>query len=44
MEGLPVSDASVTSHDGGSSWIVDSLGIGGPLDHYSVTYFLTEIK
>ena len=44
MEGIPVNDASATQHDGGFSWTVDSLGIGGPLDHYSVTYFLTEIK
>ena len=39
-----MNDASATSHDGGSSWTVDSLGIGGPLDHYCVIYFLTEIK
>ena len=39
-----MSDASVTLHDGGSSWSVDSLGIGEPLDQYCVTYFLTEIK
>ena len=44
MEGLTVNDASVTSHDDGSSWTVDRLGIGVPLDHYSVTYFLTEMK
>ena len=41
MEGLTVSDASVTPHDGGSSWTIDSLVIEGPLDHFSVTYFLT---
>ena len=41
-----MNDASATSHDGtdGPSWTVDSLGIGGPLDHYCVTYFLTEIQ
>ena len=44
MEGLTVNDASVTPHDGGSSWTLDSLGIGEPLDQYSVTYFLTETK
>ena len=45
MEGLPVIDASsVTPRDGGSSWTVDSLGIGGPLDQYSVAYFVTEIE
>ena len=44
MEGLTVNDASVTPHDGGSSWTVDSLGIGEPLDQYSLTYFVTEIK
>ena len=41
MEGLTVNDASVTPHDGGSSWTIDSLVIEGPLDHFSVTYFLT---
>ena len=29
MEGPPVNDASATSHDGGPSWTVDSLGIDG---------------
>ena len=44
MEGLTVTDPSVTPHDGGSSWTVDSLGIGEALDQYSLTYFLAEIK
>ena len=44
MEGLTVNNASVTPHGGGSSWTVDILGIGEPLDQYSLTYFLTEIK
>ena len=41
MEGLPVNDASATPHDGGSSWIVDSLDIGGTLDQY--TMWLTSL-
>ena len=44
MEGLTVNDASVTPHDGGSSWTLDSLSIGEPLDQYIVTFSLTEIK
>ena len=44
MEGLLVNDASANPHDGGSPWTVDSLGIGGPLEHYSVICFLNEIK
>ena len=41
LEGLIVNDASVTPHDGGSSWTVGSLGIGEPLDQYSMIYSLT---
>ena len=44
MEGLTVNHASATPHDGGSSWTVDSLVIGEPLDQYTFTYFPTEIK
>ena len=41
MEGLPVNDASGAPHDGGSSWVVDSRGIGGQLDQY--TMWLTSL-
>ena len=44
MGGLLVNDASANPHDGGSPCTVDSLGVGGPLDHCSVIYFLSEIK
>ena len=44
MEGLLVNDASANPHNGGPPWTVDSLGIGGPLDRYSVICSLSKIK